>query len=322
MDTPATPPSAPEPDGRTALVRAWLSTTALFLSGIYFPVAGTLLMVFTPQPGLSLERRSGKHALVPLVVLTAATAALAAGARVAILYLAGFAMLTWVLAGLLRRGSSIEATVALTTAFGTGAVLAGAVLFSPSIDGVFAALRVVLEDSWQALVDLYRRAGMPPDAVDRLTEGGDRLVDVVVRISPALVVILFGTVVLANLGLVRWRERRAGASPPFGDLSSWSAPPAAIWVLVFAGYASFLPWPFLRGIAWNVVAIVLAVYFCQGLAILQFTFRAWRVPAWGRGFAYAFVAFEWLAAAVVLLLGIFDLWGDFRQLRPRPVEDD
>lgn len=321
MDSPASPRGR-EPDGRIALVRAWLSTTALFLSGVYFPVAGTLLMVFTPQPGLSLERRSGKHALVPLVVLTAATAALAGGARVAILYLVGFAVLTWVLAELLRRGSSIEATVALTTALGAGAVLVGMLLFSPSIDVVLGALRVVLEDSWQALVDLYRRAGMPPDVVERLGEGGDRFVDVVVRISPALVVILFGSVVLANLGLVRWRERRAGDVPVFGDLTRWATPPAAIWILVLAGYASFLPWPFLRGVAWNVLAIVLAIYFCQGLAILQFTFRAWRVPAWARGFAYAFVAFEWLAAAVVVLLGIFDLWGDFRQLRPRPVEED
>jgi len=311
-----------EDGGRTALVRAWLSTTALFLSGVYLPVAGALLIVLTPQPGLELERRSGKLALLPLVVMTAATTAIAGGTQVALAYLAGFALLTWLLATLLRRGSSIEATVGLTTALVGGVGGAAAYLIFPSFQAIRDGARSLLEESWALLIDIYSKSGVPTEVVERLSEGGDRFVEIVFRIAPALLLIVLGSVVLLNLCLVRWRERRQGTAPSFGDLTRWSSSPATVWVLIAAGYASFLPWPVVRAVAWNVLALVLAVYFCQGLSILQFTFRSWRVPTWARVLAYIFVALEWLAAAVVLLLGIFDQWGDFRQLKPRPVEDD
>ena len=294
----------------------------LFLSGIYLPVVGMVLMLFTPQPGLVLENRDGKPSLASLVLVTAATVALAGGPRVAIFYLAGFALLTWVLASLLRGDWSIEATVGIAT-FVLGLTgLASVLLLFPSIGVITANLRETLVESWHFLVDAYRRSGMPADFVDQLTQGGDRFVDVVIGIAPGLAIVALGSIVLANVSLVRRRQCREGAVPVFGDLTLWSAPPASVWMLIVVGYASFLPWPVARTIAWNLLVVVLAVYLCQGLAIVQYAFRTWRVPAWARVLAYVLVAVEWLAGLAVVLLGVFDLWADFRRLSPRAVVED
>ena len=292
------------------------------MAGIYLPVAGAVLMLFTPQPGLVLENRDGKPSLASLVLLTTATVALAGGPRVAILYLAGFALLTWILASLLRGDWSIEATVGIATLLLALTGTAGVLLLFPSIEVITANLRETLVESWRFLVEVYRRSGMPADFVDQLNQGGDRFVDVVIGIAPGLAIVALGGIVLANVSLVRWRQSREGAVPVFGDLTLWSAPPAGIWMLIAVGYASFLPWPVARTVAWNLLVIVLAVYLCQGLAIVQFAFRTWHVPAWARVLAYVLVAVEWLAGLAVVLLGVFDLWVDFRRLSPRVVIDD
>ncbi|MGH7804533.1 MAG: DUF2232 domain-containing protein [Candidatus Binatia bacterium] len=299
-----------------------MSTTALFLCGVYVPVAGAVLMVFTPQPGLSLEHREGRPLLASLLVLSTATAALVAGPRAAILYVAGFALLTWVLAALLRGEWSIEATIGIATAILALTAASAAVFLFPSAEAIVGNMRGTLEEAWRFLIDFYRRSGMPADVVDQLASGGDRFVDLVVGLAPGLAVSALGGVVLANVSLVRWRQRRQGVAQVFGDLTRWSTPPATVWLLIAVGYASFLPVEWARAVASNVLAVLLAVYLCQGLAILQFTFRKWRVPVWARVLAYGFVAVEWLATCAVVLFGIFDLWADFRRLTPRPIEDD
>jgi uncharacterized protein YybS (DUF2232 family) len=304
------------------LLRAWLSTTVLFLSGVYVPVAGTLLMLFTPQPGLQLENREGRPSLASLLVLSTATAALVGGPHAALLYVAGFALLTWVLAALLRREWSIEATVGISTLVLALTASSAMLFLYPSTEAITGSLRETLEGAWRFLIDVYRRSGMPADVVDQLASGGDRFVEVVVRLTPGLAVSALGGVVLANVSLVRWRQRREGLVPVFGDLTRWSAPPATIWGLIAAGYASFLPITFFQVVGSNLLAVLLAVYLCQGLAIIQFTFHKWRVPIWARVLAYGFVAVEWLATGAVVLLGVFDLWADFRRLTPRPIDED
>ena len=169
---------------------------------------------------------------------------------------------------------------------------------------------------------MYRHAGMDLEAVRQLEDGSRRLVDAIVRVLPALTVIGIGTVVLANLGLFRARQRLSGDAAVFGDLTRWKCPPQLVWALIASGYCLFLPWAEARLVAFNVFAVILAIYFCQGLAIIHFYARRWRSPVWMTSLLYVFVAVEWLLATGVVLLGAFDLWADFRRLEPRPAEEE
>jgi len=113
-----------------------------------------------------------------------------------------------------------------------------------------------------------------------------------------------------------------GLAPVFGDLTRWKSPPELVWMLIAAGYGAFLTGGAAAWFAANLFALLLAVYFCQGLVIAQFYLRRWRSPLWLVGLVYLFIVLEWLVATGVTLVGVFDLWADFRRLNPRPVEED
>ncbi len=59
-----------------------------------------------------------------------------------------------------------------------------------------------------------------------------------------------------------------------------------------------------------------AVYFCQGLAIMAFYFRVLVMPPLARGLIYFVTAVQPVLAVLVCAAGIFDLWIDFRRLKP------
>jgi len=306
---------------RADLLRAWLSTSAIFLSGLLLPIGGPVLMLLTPQPGLRFGRRSTIGPLALLVALVAATAGIAGGREAAVAYLASFGLLTLALPGVLRRGWSIEVSVGLVTAIVTGAVVAAA-LAAASPAELLAALYGVLEQVREDALAIYGRAGLAPDVIHELRDGSLKIVDTVARLAPALVMTTIAAAVLLNLVLLRWRQRVLGEVPAFGDLTRWKCPPELVWALIASGYGLFLPAGPLQTLALNVFAVVAVVYFFQGLAIAQFYLRWWQSPIWVSGLIYLFIAVEWLLATGVALVGVFDQWADFRRLKPRPVEED
>jgi uncharacterized protein YybS (DUF2232 family) len=127
---------------------------------------------------------------------------------------------------------------------------------------------------------------------------------------------------LLNVQLLRRSQRVRGLVPVYGDLMRWKCPPELVWILIASGYGSLFASGALAAVASNVLAVLLVVYFCQGLVIAQFYMRRWRSPLWVIGLVYLFIVVEWLLATGVTLLGVFDLWADFRRLNPRPVEED
>jgi hypothetical protein len=56
------------------------------------------------------------------------------------------------------------------------------------------------------------------------------------------------------------------------------------------------------------------LYFFQGLAIVAYYFHRMNVPLLLRGLGYGLIVFEQLCTILVVGLGLFDLWGDFRRL--------
>ncbi len=318
-DLPAT--KSWRPLAALGVLRASAATTALFLAGMLLPFGGTIVMVFTPQPGFGLERRAGMGPLVTLVALVAAIAASVAGWQAAVLYLAGFAVLTIALPLLLRRELSIEATVGLATLF-VAAALTVSVFSTSSPEEILGGLRGALDQAQGELIAVYERAGLGPDAVRDLRQGSTQILDVAILLAPALGVLSIGAIVLANLALVRRRERLAGLPPRFGDLTRWKCPSGLVWVLIASGYGLFVPWRELEIVSANVFALVLSVYFCQGMAVAHFYTRRWRSPIWMTALIYIFVFIEWLLATGMVLVGIFDMWADFRRLNPRPIHEE
>ncbi len=302
-------------------LRAAMATSVLFLAGFMLPIGGSLLMLLTPQPALRLHQRSGWVPLLGVVALAATAIGLAGGLAVAALYGLTFALLTVLLPVLLDRDWTLDVTVGGATLAVAVAVVIGTLIAASPAEAL-ATLRGALEDVRREALAVYGRAGLAPDLVRELEEGSRGVIDFLLRLSPALFLLSIAVAVLLNIELLRRAQRTRGLVPVFGDLTRWKCPPVLVWMLIASGYATLLLGGMPRLVAWNAFAVLLAVYFCQGLVIAQFYMRRWHSPLWVNGLVYVFILVEWLLATGVTLLGVFDLWADFRRLNPRPAGDD
>jgi uncharacterized protein YybS (DUF2232 family) len=307
--------------GVPGFFRAAAATLLLFLSGLALPVAGPFFALLTPQPGLRLGQRAGNVAASLLVAIVAVALGAVAGSAALAVYVVTFGLITLMLPLVLEREWSIEVTVGLVAAVVAAAVLAAALVVASPAEW-FTTIRSGLDQTREEAVHVYSQSGLPIEIVEQLEHGSERMVELVMRLLPALLLGGVAFVVLLNLELLRRRQRRTGAAPVFGDLTRWKSPPELVWLLIASGYASFLPSGPLQPLAMNLFTLLAGIYFCQGLVIAQFYMRRWHSPLWVNGLVYLFIVVEWLLATGVALVGLFDLWADFRRLDPRPLEED
>jgi uncharacterized protein YybS (DUF2232 family) len=98
-------------------------------------------------------------------------------------------------------------------------------------------------------------------------------------------------------------------------LREWKSPEPLVWGLIASGFVLFVPgFAGLRAVALNVLLVIGACYFAQGLAVIAFFFHKNNVPRFLRGLTYVLIIFQQIFTLLVVGLGLFDLWGDFRRL--------
>jgi uncharacterized protein YybS (DUF2232 family) len=215
---------------------------------------------------------------------------------------------------MLERRKPFESIVLVTAAATLAAGVIAAYLMAGSVGQLAASIREALATGMAHGRDLYKMLGMET-GLGHSAE--DSVLDTTMRLTPALVALCAGFGALLNLGLFSrlGGQQRLGYSL-FGDLARWSTPEWLIWLLLATGFGMFVPVPALTVVALDVFVCVAAVYFCQGLAIMAFYFKALSIPSWVRGLIYFVIIVQPVLAALVCAAGIFDLWVDFRRLRP------
>jgi uncharacterized protein YybS (DUF2232 family) len=298
------------------MVRAAFASALIFLAGALIPLAGGAVMVFAPAPLLSYAV-GFPHALCRISVAVAFSAALVAvggGIAAAVAYLVSFGLAAAVMCYMLERRQRFEVIVLGTT---TVVLLAGtvaALMFAGSPVALVQAVHNQLVAGMMRGESLYKTLGIDaaiaPDAQVYI-------IDTIMRLTPALVGLLGAFTVLLNLA-VFWRlggkQQRVGYTL-FGDLARWSAPEWLIWPLLVSGFGWFIPLPPLATIALDCFICIVAVYFCQGLAIMAFYFKQLGMPPVARGLIYFVTLAQPVLTALVGTAGVFDLWVDFRRLK-------
>jgi hypothetical protein len=186
--------------------------------------------------------------------------------------------------------------------------------------GDVEALRTAFLEAWRQSFDqsiaLYADIGVSEEGLSELEAGRDNLGRSLLEALPALTAVGSGAVWLVNL-------RLAGRWVPWQQTigwQTWQTPPWLIWVLIASGFAMFLPGESFSILSRNIFGATLACYFCQGLAIVSYYLQRFGLPRGLRIASYLLIAVQQIVAGLVLVLGIFDFWGDFRRLEPRPAD--
>lgn len=295
-----------------------VSSLVLLMSGVAVPPAGMILIPLVPQPVLSFGLKYGKGWSAGLLATGISLIWLFAGKELALLY-GLFAFMVMLLFLLLGRLRSIE-TVVVSVA-GVLFAMVGAIMtyFYNSWSQMAGDLREILEGNLNGTVRLYEKLGFSQESLELLRERTPQIIETVLEILPSLVFITLGVVVLINLFLLhrRFPDRRA-AWWSNENLREWKGPDSLVWCLIVCGFALFIPGvQVLKTFALNMLLVVAVFYFFQGLAILAYYFHQKNVPFYLRGITYVLILFEQIFTMLVVGLGLFDLWGDFRGLKKK-----
>ena len=294
---------------------ALVSTALLLIGGVAVPPAGVVLIPLVPQPVLSFGFRFGIGWGVG-VVLAAMILFLVLGQELALIY-GVFALLTLFLFGLLGRLRSIELLVSGIA--GVIFTLTAGLLFYlyGSWSGMVQDFHRSLSQNLTAAMRIYEKMGFSRDSLDLLKERMPQIVETTVQLLPGLLLVSLGLIVLINIVFLcrRFPDRRAQWLS-VGNFREWKGPEPLVWGVIACGFVLFIPGlEFMRIFAVNILLAIGACYFIQGLAIIAYFFHKNNVPRFLRGVTYVLIAFEQIFTLMVVGLGLFDLWGDFRRLR-------
>ncbi|MBI2370915.1 MAG: DUF2232 domain-containing protein [Deltaproteobacteria bacterium] len=315
---PVPPARAPRP--AVAVARHFLLglgfTLLLFLAGVRLPLAGVMLALFTPLPALAFSLRYGRLAGALLLAAVALALAMLSTPRLAMIFVVEFACLTLAMAEVLRRQARIEwaILVPLVVALGGAAALVSGYAWSIGTNPMTVVTRQ-LQDVVQRAAGLYQALGIPVEESESMAAVIQAMAALFITAFPAL--LAFGTAVAIWMNILLLRRtlpEEAGALAHLQGLARWRTPDPLIWAAIAAGVLLVLKRSPFFEIGLNGLLLVLSAYFFQGMAIVSYFFQATRVPPLLRGMGYSLIAVQQLLLVLVVAVGMFDLWVDFRRL--------
>jgi uncharacterized protein YybS (DUF2232 family) len=293
-----------------------VSTLFLFVSGVMAPPMGVALLPFVPQPVLVFGLRYGTVWGLAVLLVAAILLAVLAAEELALIYglFALVAALLLVFLGRLRKIEFLVLTVASVVSAVTGGL---SLYFFGSWAGMIHDLRESLIYQLTAAMRVHEKMGFPQDSLELVRERAPQIVETLLQLLPALFFVSLSVIVLINVLLLcrRFPERRSEWLS-VGNLREWKGPEPMVWGLIVSGFALFIPGiEWVRTFAVNVLVVIGACYFAQGLAIIGYFFHKNNVPRFLRGVTYLLIFLQQIFTLLVVGLGLFDLWGDFRRLR-------
>ena len=294
------------------------ATLLLFFAGLRVPVAGLVVLPLVIFPALYVGVRAGKQAGLLLPAAAVVFVFAMAGLEAAAAYLV-FALVTFLLFFSFGRGWSIATMVSGNAICTVAVMLVVATAFAGSLSTLWTTLNAGAHAQVLATLEVYQRMGLSGETIEFLREQAEQMAALFVQMLPAMIFFAIGVAVLVNLGLLSWQfPQYRSFFFEAGDLKEWKSPDHMVWLLLVPSLALFLPLGgVLRALAVNVVFVCTVFYFFHGLAIVAYYFHHKKVPMFFRVLGYLLIVFEQVLTVLVIGLGFFDLWGDFRRLKRR-----
>jgi uncharacterized protein YybS (DUF2232 family) len=297
------------------MIRSGAILTLTFLFAALIPFAGVVI-VLTPLPVLytfsRLDRLRGFAVLFVSYLATFGIVRLSGQhASLPVLFMIGFTGV--LLFEILKRRASIEKTflLALSALFCCGA---GFILYHSFRAGVAPWQMVELH-----VAEIVREYIIFYAQLMNLPEEQARLIR---EVATYFFTVTFPALALSGAVFTIWVNLLAGrrlfrmhgiAFPDFGDLAAWKAPEKFVWMLIAGGGMVFVTMEEVAVVGMNLLIISGTIYLLQGLAIVAFFFRQKQVPLFFRWLFYFLIFVQLYLLIIVIAVGLFDLWVDFRK---------
>lgn len=293
-------------------------TSFLFTITVLSPIFGFFCTLFIPLPTLYYRTKLGRKygAIIPAATMLLLIVMLG-GLSIDIVFFFELLFIGFVLGEFFELNLSVEKTVLYTCA---AVFLIGMVILffysSLSAIGIKTLASDYVRKNIELTIEIYKSMGITPAEVDIDPDSLEKIHFFFVRIVPALVIVstlflIWATLILAKPILVS----RNLNYPGFGPLNLWKAPEYFVWFVIGCGLMLLIPKISLKLLGTNGLLILMTIYFFQGIAIVAFFFDKKKLPRFLRIVLYSLIAVQQLLLLVVIGLGFFDVWLNFRKLK-------
>ncbi len=233
--------------------------------------------------------------------------------------MAEYGVMAFILGETVRFRLPIEKCIIFTA---LGSAFMSAVVLSFAFSTEEVSLEEFIQEQVQVHVkqsaETFKTMGNKPEDQAAFEKILNRIADLLAIAYPSFIFVgsLFGALVNYSVSRYFWR-RQTNAYPFFEEkFNSWVLQENFIWAFIAsAGIVWFVPEGSLFGIGINGLIICLAVYVLQGLAIAFHFLESKSVPNFLWVLLVAFVFSQPILIGLLVGLGVFDLWADFRKLK-------
>ena len=294
-------------------------TGLIFAVSVYMPIIGFFCALFIPLPTLFYRSKLGRTtgAIIPIITIIAMVAVLG-GITIDTLFFVELLLLGFVLSELIELGLSIEKTMLYACGSVILVGIVGLLFYSNMSDkGIYALIAEYVSINLKLTLELYENMGVSQESIHMISNSLENIEYVLIRIIPALIVAAIFFVSWTNLLLAKpIFKRRELFYPSFGSLKLWKAPESLVWGIIGCGLLLLLPDKTFKIFGLNGLLILITIYFFQGIAIVSFYFEKKRFPRGLKFFLYSLIALQQAILLVIIGLGFFDMWLNFRKLEP------
>ncbi len=302
-----------EKPGKNILVIYLASVALSFLA-----FQSVLFSILTPLPQLFVSIRLGRWAGISLPLLCALMTGIS-GAQVGMAYLIQFGIPALVFAEAMRRRFSVELSFLSSISALMGLVLLAIASYASTQElGMTESVGQFVQTIITESVSLNEKAGVKSEQLTEFKKAAPELGRIASSLYPAMIASAAIIMFWVNVLLLGRLMSHHSLEPPFGKLSTWRVPEQLVWGVVMGGAAVLAGEGTIRTIGMNALVVLSVVYFIQGMAILSFHFRKRGFSSFLKGAAYL-VAVRYMSL-VVVMIGLFDMWADFRKLSPKVEE--
>lgn len=292
-------------------------TSILFAVSIKSPVLGFFCTFLVPLPTLFYRLKFGRKIGIAVPGFTIIALIIVLG-RLSfdVFFFIELLLIGFVLSELIELKLSIEKTFIYTcTVVLFSSILV--VLFYSNITGiqVGSLVSAYIVKNLELTLELYKNIGMPEENIHMISSSMESFQYVLIRIIPALAIASTLFIIWTSLMLAKPLLKTKNLFyPDFGLLNLWKTPEYLVWIAIACGILILIPNKAVRLMGINGILILMTIYFFQGMAIVSFHFEKKQFPRLLRFFLYSLIVIQQVILLIVVILGFFDIWFNFRKL--------
>lgn len=294
-------------------IKGSVVTLTLFLAYIALPLLGMIPGLFAPLPAIYYSVKSGKGAGYLIIAISTLVVALLGDIATTVLFLMQCGVMAIAIPHFLMNGRTPLRAITYGVAINFGLILLLAAWYGLS-QGIDLHGQIIkgINTSISQTAQLYQKSGISGEDLKNLQEGLRQAGVLIGKVYPALLLLSLACIAILNLLALARISSRLPTPLKLGEFKMFRNPEQLIWLFIAAGFGLLVNNGDIRGAALNLMIVTLFLYFMQGLAVTEHFFARYNIKGFMRWFFYVLLLLQPYLVVVVALLGVFDLWGDFR----------